>query len=275
MLKPLLLMSALTALPPSTWSFHQPQGSVRHHKVDMKTIISRSQLVGLGDAVSKNRLRFTTLCNRINDNSNLDTETQRQRQNSPLMISLMLAGSCLLVSGVAPQPANALPVLNQADHLQEQQNLITLSSSETFHSTRSLSESSLLLLATYSEEGSGGMPFLSPFQTPGAIPSATDPRIDDADARNRAYDDAFDQDKRDRDAYYAKMALQAREKKAQQLKEQRQSLGLDYPDSGPRFGDAEVASMASLKKYLLEKDPATMTPAEFREFQVLTQRESN
>ena len=108
------------------------------------------------------------------------------------------------------------------------------------------------------------MPFLSPFQTPGAIPRATDPKFDDRETRNRAYDDAFDQDKRDRDAYYAKMALQAREKKMEELKARRAELGLDIVDAGPRFGDEKVADMASLRSFLLEQDPSTLTPAELQ-----------
>ena len=182
---------------------------------------------------------------------------------STFLPSLILATSCLLftsstITNALPlfetQQSNAL-ISQQQQHLQHQQTI----------------QSSPLLLATYSSEGSGGLPFLSPFQTPGTIPLPIDPKFDNAEARNRAFDDAFDQDKRDRDAYYAQMALQAREKKMQQLKEQRQALGLDYDDSGPRFGDQEVASMASLKKQLSQKDPATMTPAEFKEFNALIQ----
>ena len=54
----------------------------------------------------------------------------------------------------------------------------------------------------------------------------------------------------------------------QQLQQQRQALGLDLDDSGPRFGDEPVASMASLKKFLLEQQDnpesssSTMTPTE-------------
>ena len=168
-----------------------------------------------------------------------------------LIPSLILAGCCALL---APENAKASPLLDSQP--------ITMF-------LRQREPSSSLLLATYASEGSGGMPFLSPFQAPGATPIPTDPKFEDREARNRAFDDALDQDKRDRDAYYAKMALQAREKKMQQLNEQRQALGLDLEDSGPRFGDPEVASMASLKKQLAGKDPATMTPAEFREFKEL------
>ena len=107
---------------------------------------------------------------------------------------------------------------------------------------------------------------MSTFQTPGAVPN---PSSNDKDTRNRAFDDAFDQDKADRDAYYARMALASREKKMLELQARRAEIGLDAIDAGPRVGDTDVASLASLKQYLLQKDPATMTPAEFKEFQAL------
>lgn len=122
--------------------------------------------------------------------------------------------------------------------------------------------------STYAGQGSGGVPFLSPFQTgSGSIPQA--PAVDNREARNRAYDEAFDQDKRERDVYYAKMALQAREKRMTEFENSRRELGLDVAGAGPRFGDEPVADMASLKKYLLEKDPSEMTLAEAKELQAL------
>ena len=112
------------------------------------------------------------------------------------------------------------------------------------------------LVATYASQGSGGLPFLSPFQTPGAVPQPMDPKYDDKEARNRAYDEALDRDQKERDAYYAKMALQAREQKAKDALRRRQELGLDVEDAGPRFGDEKVADLKSLKRFLLEQEQA-------------------
>jgi len=110
--------------------------------------------------------------------------------------------------------------------------------------------------------------FSSPFQTHGAIPSSTDPKYDNADARNRAYDQAFQQDARDRDAAYGKMAVLKREQALQEVQQNRRALGLDGDgDVRPRVGDAKVAGMASLKEYLLEQDPSTLTPEEFQVYQ--------
>jgi len=83
-----------------------------------------------------------------------------------------------------------------------------------------------------------------------------DPKYDDKEARNRAYDEALDRDQKERDAYYAKMALQAREQKAKDALRRRQELGLDVEDAGPRFGDEKVADLKSLKRFLLEQEQA-------------------
>jgi len=108
--------------------------------------------------------------------------------------------------------------------------------------------------------------FQSP--TPGATPLPTDPRYDSTEARNRAYDAAFEQDARDRDAYYGKMAALKREQALQEVRRNRVALGLDGDgDVRPRVGDEKEAGLASLREYLLKQDPSTLTPAELKVYE--------
>ena len=106
-----------------------------------------------------------------------------------------------------------------------------------------------------------------------AIPAPTDPTYDSKEARNRAYDAAFEQDARDRDAYYGRLAMEKRRRAEEDVAQFRKQLGLDGPgDVRPRVGDEKVAGMASLKEYLLQQDPATLTPEELKVYQRLKQK---
>ena len=98
-----------------------------------------------------------------------------------------------------------------------------------------------------------------------AVPASTDPQYDSKDARNRAYDAAFEQDARDRDAYYGKLAMEKRRRAEEDVARYRRELGLDGT------GDERVAGMASLREYLLRQDPATLTPEELKVYQRLKQ----
>ena len=105
-----------------------------------------------------------------------------------------------------------------------------------------------------------------------AIPAPTDPTYDSKEARNRAYDAAFEQDARDRDAYYGRLAMEKRQRAEEDVAQFRRGLGLDgQGDVRPRVGDERVAGMASLKEYLLRQDPATLTPEELKVYQRLKQ----
>lgn len=118
--------------------------------------------------------------------------------------------------------------------------------------------------------------FSQVFSSPdyGANPRLTDSRFDDKDSRNRAYDDAFQQDARDRDAYYGKMAMLKRERALQEVSQNRKALGLDGDgDVRPRVGDEKVAGMASLRQYLLQQDPSTLTPEELKVYNRMKERE--
>ena len=105
-----------------------------------------------------------------------------------------------------------------------------------------------------------------------AVPAPTDPQYDTKEARNRAYDAAFEQDARDRDAYYGKLAMEKRRRAEEDVARYRRELGLDGTgDVRPRVGDERVAGMASLREYLLQQDPATLTPEELKVYRRLKQ----
>jgi len=231
----LLLVSLLLPQPTSTF---QNQLEVRHGPINGGSIRAKFGLI----ATSSKDL--SKVCN---DKDGIHTESSSRQRHASFLLSFWAA----LFWCSSLHPANA--------ELSDQQ-----------YDVHATSTSYSLLVATYASEGSGGLPFLSPFQTPGAVPQ-TDSKFDDREARNRAFDEAFDQDKRDRDAYYAKMALKARETRITEMQQRRAELGLDAEDAGPRVGEKE-ADLKSLKKYLLQKDPSTMTPAEFKEFQQIVQK---
>ena len=244
-----VLALVLLTIPSSAFQpvhrHHKSQGTMTSKRVQTSSVSNTRSSITDNGLITK----FSATAKDANEI--ISTRESSERRQPPfLVLSLLLTSVAAWCS--SPNLANA------------DQSYLDARQGYTPTSTTISSRSNTLFLATYSDEGSGGMPFLSPFQTPGAIPRATDPKFDDRETRNRAYDDAFDQDKRDRDAYYAKMALQAREKKMEELKARRAELGLDIVDAGPRFGDEKVADMASLRSFLLEQDPSTLTPAELQ-----------
>ena len=130
-------------------------------------------------------------------------------------------------------------------------------------------------MAAADDDGRGS-PFASPFQFPGAAPAVPPPTGGgggkttkaEREARLRAYDEAFQQDARDRDAYYGRIVVEKRAKALQEARERRDEMGVDAP--GSRF--AGPATLEDLTRDLLQRDPATMTAAEYQEFQVLQRR---
>lgn len=122
--------------------------------------------------------------------------------------------------------------------------------------------------ASLQDDFQGSSPLLLSLQLP--FQQSNNDFQADRDARNRAYDEMFQQDARDRDAYYGKMALKKSESALVELKERREEMGLDTKASASPF--AQVETMDSLTQYLMNKDPNTMTAAEFKEFKVLQRR---
>jgi hypothetical protein len=90
----------------------------------------------------------------------------------------------------------------------------------------------------------------TPNNTPRTIPVVTDDTINTTrEERNRAYDEAFQQDARNLDAYYGQMAIKKRQETNQNIKQYRESLGLDGKgDVRMRVGEERVQGLASLRE---------------------------
>ena len=286
----ILLLLLVMRLPPTSSFPHQQ--NPHHAAISGTPITTRGLLASSSSSKGPGpNLALPSLFD--NGNAASISEASSGRKPSELWRSrcgffLMTAafyGCCW--GGIRPPIAEAASPESAANHSQRLQqpysSVVVPKEGGKPAATTTATSSSSRLVATYASEGKGGLPFLSPFQVPGATPQPPPPMpfgaaaADnlDREARNRAYDDAFDQDKRDRDAYYGKMALQKREQALAEARERRSEIGLnngDNDDAGPRLGDANVASMASLTKYLLQKDPSTMRPAELQELQLLQQR---
>lgn len=89
----------------------------------------------------------------------------------------------------------------------------------------------------------------TPNNTP-AIPVVTDDTINTSrEERNRAYDEAFQQDARNLDAYYGQMAMKKRQETNQNIQQYRESLGLDGKgDVRMRVGEERVQGLASFRE---------------------------
>ena len=79
-------------------------------------------------------------------------------------------------------------------------------------------------------------------------PIQIDPKYTTREERNRAYDEAFQQDSRDRDAYYGRLAMKKRQEAEQSVSKYREQLGLDGKgDTRARVGEERVEGLASLR----------------------------
>lgn len=212
------------------------------------------------------RITKESTCSRValfsgndnNDASMQSSSSKREQQNFLPMMPMILMSATFGLSLFTPMASAA-----EADPRTESHLLII--NEETTTSTSSTPTS----VSNYFSQV-----FQSPYKTPGATPLPTDSRFDNAEARNRAYDQAFEQDARDRDAYYGKMAALKREKALQTVRGNRQALGLDGDgDVRLRVGEERVAGMSSLKDILLQRDPSTLTPAELKVYQQMQERQ--
>jgi len=80
-------------------------------------------------------------------------------------------------------------------------------------------------------------------------PIQIDPKYTTREERNRAYDEAFQQDARDRDVYYGQLAMKKRQEAQQSVSQYREQLGLDGKgDTRMRVGEERVEGLASLRE---------------------------
>lgn len=94
-----------------------------------------------------------------------------------------------------------------------------------------------------------GSPLVGSTPNTPAKPIPTDKTYDTRETRNRAYDEAFQQDARERDAYYGKMAMRKRQETNQNVQQYRENLGLDGKgDVRVKVGEERVQGLSSLRE---------------------------
>lgn len=130
--------------------------------------------------------------------------------------------------------------------------------------------SSLLVTTDHADDGMSvsnyirqvfGSPLVGNTPDTPAKPAPTDEKYDTREARNRAYDEAFQQDARDRDAYYGQMAMRKRQEANQNVQQYRESLGLDGTgDVRMRVGEERVQGLSSLRE--LKDDYLSSSPSQ-------------
>lgn len=229
------------------------------HRVNSPTTPRRQMII------SKKK-RVIVLSGDGDDDDDDDERTQLLQHISimtmiPVTVSSAVFGLLICSGSCTSQIVNAAEVVDPS--LVNKEGAITIPT-QTIPTTKITSAAPTTSLSSYF-----GQVFRSPSSLIPAIkPIPTDPKFDNAEARNRAYDEAFEQDARDRDAYYGKMILDKRDAALQTVSRNRQDLGLDGAgDVRLRVGEDKIAGVSSLKEYLLKQDPATLTPAELRVYE--------
>ena len=148
-------------------------------------------------------------------------------------------------------------------------NPVNAATAEDYTSTPSSS-----LIVTIDNDGDGtsvssylrqvfGSPLVGSIPVTTAKPMPTDSSYDTREARNRAYDEAFQQDARERDAYYGQMVLRKRQETNQNVQQYRESLGLDGKgDVRMRVGEERVQGLASLRELKADYLSSTSSSAQ-------------
>ena len=217
----LLLMFCIILLQGEVMAFQQP-----HIKTNTKqhaTMHTRNSVVALS-LVSTNN----------------DTEGAVQKQMTNMFLSSAF-GMCLIISSLitTPQLANAV---DQTD--------INIGISNTDTALLIAADDKLpgLSITNYAKQVFGS-PLVG--STPGissSQPIQTNPKYTTREERNAAYDEAFQQDARDRDAYYGQLAMKKRQEAEKSVSQKREQLGLDGKgDTRMRVGEERVEGLASLR----------------------------
>jgi len=221
----LLLMFCIILLQGEVMAFQQP-----HIKTNTKqhaTMYTRNSVV-------------TSLVS-----TNNDTEGAVQKQMTNMFLSSAF-GMCL-GSLMTPQLTNAIEQADINTGIRNTGTAIMIAADgNTEAATTKLPGMSI---TNYAKQVFGS-PLVG--STPGISsnkPIQIDPKYTTREERNRAYDEAFQQDARDRDAYYGQRAMKKRQEAEQSISTYREQLGLDGKgDTRTRVGEERVEGLASLKE---------------------------
>ena len=185
--------------------------------------------------------KITTLNLATKSLVSIDDEASIQKQMATKSIFLSSAfGMCLIGSSLVmtPQLSNAAELSDNTRVIERQQQA----------KTSNKQQQEIKSVTNYARQVFGS-PLVG--STPGLSstkPVPTDPKYTTREERNRVYDEAFQQDARDRDDYYGKMAMRKRQEADQSVSQYREKLGLDGKgDTRMRVGEEKVQGMSSLR----------------------------
>ena len=170
----------------------------------------------------------------------VDDEVSIQKQMVTSIFLSSAFGMCLIGSSLvmSPQLSNAAELSDNTRVIERQQQA----------KTSNKQQQEIKSITNYARQVFGA-PLVG--STPGVSstkPVPTDPKYTTREERNRAYDEAFQQDARDRDGYYGKMAMKKRQEADQSVSQYREKLGLDGKgDTRMRVGEEKVQGMSSLR----------------------------
>jgi len=154
-------------------------------------------------------------------------------------------GMCLIGSLISPQITNAVEQTDLNRDISNAGMSIMIAADDTETATTKLPGMSI---TNYAKQVFGS-PLVG--STPGISnnkPIQIDPKYTTREERNRAYDEAFQQDARDRDAYYGQLAMKKRQESERSVTQYREQLGLDGKgDTRVRVGEERVEGLASLR----------------------------
>jgi len=177
--------------------------------------------------------------------TNNDTEGAVQKQMTNMFLSSAF-GMCLISLIATPQLANAIEQADINMGIRNTGTALMISADDTETATSKLPGMSI---SNYAKQVFGS-PLVG--STPGISsnkPIQIDPKYTTREERNRAYDEAFQQDARDRDVYYGQLAMKKRQEAQQSVSQYREQLGLDGKgDTRMRVGEERVEGLASLRE---------------------------
>jgi len=192
--------------------------------------------------------KITTLNLATKSLVSIDDEASIQKQIATSMFLSSAFGMCLIGSLVM-----VTPQLSNAAELSDNTRVSDTGASFLIAATDIAKTTTTTTIPGSSITNYARQVFGSPLvgSTPGLSstkPVQTDPKYTTREERNRVYDEAFQQDARDRDTYYGKRAMRKAQAADQSVSQYREKLGLDGKgDTRMRVGEEKVQGMSSLR----------------------------
>ena len=184
--------------------------------------------------------KITTLNLATKSLVSIDDEASIHKQMATSIFLSSAFGMCLIGSSLvmSPQLSNAAELSDNTRVIERQQQA----------KTSNKQQQEIKSITNYARQVFGAPLVGSTHGLSSTKPVPTDPKYTTREERNRVYDEAFQQDARDRDDYYGKMAMRKRQEADQSVSQYREKLGLDGKgDTRMRVGEEKVQGMSSLR----------------------------